>query len=298
MSETALEPRWRGYLLAGLLLAPALLWLGAMTLARVAPDGAARAAAAALQLACVAFGVVAGARHYALPPAPYWDAEVHADLAAHGAFGAAGVPPRIAFDGRRVRADSGMVEGYSTLGGFANPHLGGVWDAVHAAAGVAAPAFTVHEFDPRVFDHGAFPVPWANLQLGWDTRSNTSVWRPESAADPRAAVEGGGRARIIRFARNRLELEVDSLVGGTLVLSEPWDPGWTATANGAPAPVFPVHGWMRGVTVPAGPCLVRLRYFPPYFWLGALLSAAGVAACVLWRKNFDKIPGVWDRSCR
>ena len=273
----------------------ALLWLGAMTLARVAPGGAPRAAAAALQLACVASGVVVGARHYApVPPAP-WDADVRADLAAHGAFGAEGVPPRIAFDERHVRADSGMVEGYSTLGGFANPHLARVWDAVHAAAGVAAPVFGVHEFDPHVFDHGAFPVPWANLQLGWDARTGRTVWRPEAAADPRAALEGGGRARLVRFARNSLDLEVDSPAGGTLVLSEPWYPGWTATANGDPAPVFLVHGWMRGVTVPAGPSRLHLTYFPQRLWPGAVLSAVALAACALWWKNFDKIPGVWDR---
>ena len=59
MSETALEPRWRGRLSVGLLLAPALLWLGALI---VLPH---------VDLAVLSFRERVGPRHYVASLAQY-----------------------------------------------------------------------------------------------------------------------------------------------------------------------------------------------------------------------------------
>ena len=59
MSEPALEPRWRGRLSVGLLLAPALLWLGALI---VLPH---------VDLAVLSFRERVGPRHYVASLAQY-----------------------------------------------------------------------------------------------------------------------------------------------------------------------------------------------------------------------------------
>jgi hypothetical protein len=267
------------------LAATALLWLGLRALQRFVPARWAPPVAA-LQLAAVALAGFACVRSYALHFGGFWDEQVKADLVAHGAFGPAGVPPRIAFDEERVRPNSGMVEGYSSLGGFANPHLGRVWTAVHEQAGLVPPAFAVHEIALEVFDHGPFPVPDANLVLGWDQAAGHPVWRPPAAADPRAAVRGGGTAEIIRYTRNALDVRTRAAQAGLLVLAEPWYPGWSATVNGAPAEVVLADGWKRAVAVPAGPAEVRLTFFPRNFYLGLAISGAALAAVIAgWRRK-------------
>jgi spermidine/putrescine transport system permease protein len=59
MSQTALEPRWRGRLSVGLLLAPALLWLGALI---ILPH---------VDLAVLSFRERVGPQHYVASLAQY-----------------------------------------------------------------------------------------------------------------------------------------------------------------------------------------------------------------------------------
>lgn len=71
-----------------------------------------------------------------------------------------------------------------------------------------------------------------------------------------------------------------------LVVADSMDPGWTATLDGNPVPILPVWGLIRGVVVPAGPHLVEMRYRPPGWPAGpvvsllALLAAGSVLAFV------------------
>lgn len=62
-----------------------------------------------------------------------------------------------------------------------------------------------------------------------------------------------------------------------LVVADSWSDGWSATVDGEPEPILPVYGVVRGVIVPSGDHVVRMRYVPPGFRLGAVLSLVGLA---------------------
>jgi hypothetical protein len=64
---------------------------------------------------------------------------------------------------------------------------------------------------------------------------------------------------------------------GMLRILTSWDPGWTATVNGTPAPVLRADFLFLAVPVPDGPCDVRLTYRPASLRRGAVLSAVGLA---------------------
>jgi uncharacterized membrane protein YfhO len=82
-------------------------------------------------------------------------------------------------------------------------------------------------------------------------------------------------------ARVRVESQVD----GLLVHGSNMASGWTATLDGAPAPVYRTDGFLQGVIVPAGSRVVRFRYRPVSFTLGAATSLLGLAlvgAVLVW----------------
>jgi hypothetical protein len=67
-------------------------------------------------------------------------------------------------------------------------------------------------------------------------------------------------------------LRVTANGSGLLVLSEVWDPGWTAEVNGKPAPVLRANYALQAVLVPGGESVVDFRYDPPLLKPGLLIS--------------------------
>jgi hypothetical protein len=68
------------------------------------------------------------------------------------------------------------------------------------------------------------------------------------------------------------------------VLLDAWAPGWTATVDGAPAPVLRADGLFRAVPVEAGAHRIVLRYATPGLGAGAIVSlaAALVLCAAVW----------------
>jgi hypothetical protein len=63
-----------------------------------------------------------------------------------------------------------------------------------------------------------------------------------------------------------------------LVLSDQYDPGWSATVDGKAVDIVPVDGFAIGVPIAAGAHDIALRYEPPHWALARLLSLLGVLA--------------------
>ena len=262
-----------------------------------------RRLAAAAQIGLLIVAAVSLSAHYRRPATGYWDAELRADLARHGFFTANGVPPRIAFDESRVRADSGLVEGYSTLGGFANPMLRNVWEAVHNEAGRPASDFDFHMLNQEIYRAGPFPMASAALVAGWDQQRQATVFRLPSEASPRAWIAAPETAdrlpaqilsdsavTISRFTRNTITLSARTPVPAVVVLAEPFYPGWRVTINGREQNARPINSWMRGSDLPAGENQATFRYRPRWLGLGALLSLFGLGTCILlWHFNRDRV---------
>jgi hypothetical protein len=117
----------------------------------------------------------------------------------------------------------------------------------------------------------------------------------DAAFDPRKQVlladarPGGtpgapGAARVLARAANVVEVEAELSAPGVLVLVEAFDPGWTASVDGHPAPVLRANVLFRGVRLAPGRHAVRFAYRPAAASLGACASGAGVllAAALAW----------------
>lgn len=113
---------------------------------------------------------------------------------------------------------------------------------------------------------------------GFDPRAACVVEDPAGAASAVASTAAPGGARLVRHEAERLEVEVEAPAAALLVVREGWDPGWSATVDGAPAPVLAVDALFRGVPVPAGARRVVLRFEAAGAGAGGAVSAVVAVA--------------------
>ena len=78
---------------------------------------------------------------------------------------------------------------------------------------------------------------------------------------------------------------------GILLLSIPYDEGWTIKLDGSKAETFPVGDALTGVRARAGDHTVVMSYLPPGFLPGLGLTALGIALWLLccWYVRKKKI---------
>ncbi len=90
----------------------------------------------------------------------------------------------------------------------------------------------------------------------------------------------------------RLRIGADLRSDAVVLVRTAYDPGWSATVDGRPAPVLPADGFLQGIPVPRGTHTVLLSYrddaiFEALWWSGAawsiLLTALMVALVIEWR---------------
>lgn len=142
-------------------------------------------------------------------------------------------------------------------------------------------------------NHRALPRAWRPTRvLGRKAAAIALTLRDDPAFDPRrtALIEGDvarlpawtpGAAWARTVAPNRLRVRTTGTGPGLVVISEAWQPGWTAQLGARALPVIKVDGLVLGVEVPAGDQVVELAYAPPG-WPRALgISAAAAGLWVL-----------------
>jgi hypothetical protein len=160
----------------------------------------------------------------------------------------------------------------------AHPELATHWRETWRDGAVA-----LYEYDralPRAFVAGDVAVlddPAALL----DAMTRADLRRTAFVEAPLAGLPaaGGGAARIVAYAPHRVAIETDG-AGGLLVLTDQFAPGWSATVDGAAAPLVRTDYLFRGVPVPPGPHRIEMRYAPTSVWLGAAASALGLVLLV------------------
>jgi hypothetical protein len=119
---------------------------------------------------------------------------------------------------------------------------------------------------------------------------------PGSAAGRRTVIEGtvpagyvppAGEARLVADEGERLVVAARADGPALLVVNDMNAPGWTATVDGAPAPILAANWLARGVWLPAGEHVVELRYRTPGLREGGTIAAATIAALALlaWRRR-------------
>ncbi len=106
---------------------------------------------------------------------------------------------------------------------------------------------------------------------------------PDGTPAPSASA---GSVRVERLGFDRVVLDAELTQSGHVVLLESWDPGWSATVDGVPAPVKRANLVFRAVPVAAGRHRVELVYRPAEATLGAAISGVTLLLCGLaFRKD-------------
>lgn len=121
------------------------------------------------------------------------------------------------------------------------------------------------------------------LATGASCRDRVVVEDPDRPIDP--VAEARGNVRILEEEPERVLIEVAAEQPGYLVLADTYDPGWSATVDGSPAPIRPAYIAFRAVALEAGRHRVEFRYEPAGWRLGAWISSVGLALALLgcWR---------------
>jgi hypothetical protein len=94
---------------------------------------------------------------------------------------------------------------------------------------------------------------------------------------PERAAESVGSAHIPHYADHTVVVETDATGRRLLVLTDLYYPGWTATVDGAAAPIHVANAAFRGVSVPAGRHRVEFTYRPRSVRYGGALSLVGLS---------------------
>jgi Bacterial membrane protein YfhO len=98
-----------------------------------------------------------------------------------------------------------------------------------------------------------------------------------------SGLEVSGTARIVDDRPERVVVETDAATPAYLVLADTFDPGWSATVDGQPAPIWPAYIAFRAVYLRQGAHTVVFTYRPAGFDQGLMLTGCGtLLGLILW----------------
>ena len=94
-------------------------------------------------------------------------------------------------------------------------------------------------------------------------------------------LSGEGHCELVGYANARLEAQCRAPSTTFAVFVEQWDPGWSATVDGQPAPLLRANLVMRAVPLAPGAHRVVLTFFPCGLRLGLGISIIAFVVLVL-----------------
>ncbi|MHB8628526.1 MAG: YfhO family protein [Aggregatilineales bacterium] len=124
-------------------------------------------------------------------------------------------------------------------------------------------------------------------------------WQPYRMAfvetDAPALSGASGSADSVKITHGtplELDFSVQTTIPSALIVADTWYPGWIATVDGQPTPIYQANGAFRAVYVEAGAHTVTMRYMPSSLATGAAISAVSgiilVAALLFHRMRQDR----------
>jgi hypothetical protein len=113
-----------------------------------------------------------------------------------------------------------------------------------------------------------------------------------------APTTPGGSVRIVSYQPDDIRMDASLSHPGYLLLLDTYFPGWSATVNGNPAPIYRADYNFRAVSLPAGKSTVVFSYFPASLRIGMMLCAAGLLALgVAWFLPSKRSESIIQNSC-
>ena len=94
-------------------------------------------------------------------------------------------------------------------------------------------------------------------------------------ASPVAAETPGSEVKQIRYGTNRIEIDIHSVQGGLLVLSESHHPSWRATIDGRPAKILRANYVLQAVAIEAGDRKIIFEFDPVILKAGVAITCSG-----------------------
>lgn len=129
--------------------------------------------------------------------------------------------------------------------------------------------------------------PWRTVVLeGAESSEPFGSGVPEATAGKAT----NGHVTVLERKPERLRISVDSRQPGWLVVSDAHWPAWRAWLNGSQVPILRANYYFRAVAVPAGRCIVEMRYVDDRLSLGIAISLTTglglLSACIrlLWKR--------------
>jgi len=119
----------------------------------------------------------------------------------------------------------------------------------------------------------------AMARLGRELYGRLVVEDPSRPLSPAAEVDGA--ARITTDLPEQVVIDVDARTPAYLFLADTFDPGWSATVDGKPAPIVPADAAFRAVYLDEGTHTVEFRYRPAGFAAGLSITAVGSILAVV-----------------
>ncbi len=132
--------------------------------------------------------------------------------------------------------------------------------------------------------------PFANnsrYRLIWDDDARKYRLYENTTVYPRFFLSDRscGTAEVSRYTPNVITLTVETSCDATLISSEVWYPGWSATVNGEKTRIDKTNEAFRTVFVPRGKHTVTYRYIPTALLLGLFVSGTFVGLYWYGRKK-------------
>jgi hypothetical protein len=139
---------------------------------------------------------------------------------------------------------------------------------------------------PRVF-----LAPANQLADNWQTAQDRFAAQPDLTgsafvevstagcpSDPQYPPDQAtGRLKRFSISPNSLDIDFEAAVGGVLVITDTFMPGWRAHLNGRPVQIVRVNGTFRGVCLPeAGSYSIQMSYQPPLWYDSLGLFGIGI----------------------
>ncbi len=139
-------------------------------------------------------------------------------------------------------------------------------------------AFVVHQAQIK---HNVDDILRALTSPGFDPAATVILEEePRPGFAPATAPPLPGKAEILAYSEDRIEVSTNLAANGWLVVSNTFYPGWEATTDGKPVPVQLADCALMAIPLAAGRHNVVLAYRPKSIARGKVLSLLGLLLCV------------------
>lgn len=179
-----------------------------------------------------------------------------------------------------LRVDGSLVQTIGGRGSCNQVYLG--WGRAGQSMQVAIKPLAEQPYELR-FEDGTV----TNAQSAfWDVPANELMQAGtvdlQILENQLSRIDSAGFA-LTAYENGRITATFNAAQDETLVISQPYEDGWTATVNGKPVEVQAAYDGLMGIPVQTGDNVVELRYLTPGLVPGVVVGIASVTLFAVWR---------------